>query len=265
MKGILEDEYFQHYALLVGGIVLLSGRTISPEQLELAGNLLIHFVEMFDAYYGSRYVLMNQHMLLHLKKSVIDHGPLWSSSLFAFEDWNGDIGNYFHGTQNIASQIMTAVTSQQQLPQLINEMPPGSAKDIVIRLQGQHKRTNSTHLKDDFYAIGALKSHCGSSMAELFEDDLQAFLGLESLSAVNYFTRLQVGNAVFHSKLYKRVSRRNTFTVAYSLNGSSSISYGQIEVFFKAAVGTRVSCGAIVQPLSIADQDLCKEHEVLGS
>ena len=101
-------------------------------------------------------------------------------------------------------------------------------------------------------------------MAELFEDDLQAFLGLESLSAVNYFTRLQVGNAIFHSKLYKRVSRRNTFTVAYSLNGSSSISYGQIEVFFKAAVGTRVSCGAIVQPLSIADQDLCKEHEVLG-
>ena len=54
---------------------------------------------------GSRYVLMNQHMLLHLKKSVIDHGPLWCSSLFVFEDWNGDIGNYFHGTQNIANQV----------------------------------------------------------------------------------------------------------------------------------------------------------------
>ena len=48
---------------------------------------------------------MNQHMLLHLKKSVSDHGPLWSSSLFVFEDWNGDIGNYFHGTQNIPSQV----------------------------------------------------------------------------------------------------------------------------------------------------------------
>lgn len=54
---------------------------------------------------GSRYVLMNQLMLLHLKKSVMDHGPLWSSSLFVFEDWNGDIGNYFHGTQSIASQV----------------------------------------------------------------------------------------------------------------------------------------------------------------
>jgi len=50
MKGIL-DEYHQHYALLVGGISLLSRRSISPEQLEMAGRLLMHFVVMFDAYY----------------------------------------------------------------------------------------------------------------------------------------------------------------------------------------------------------------------
>ena len=51
----LSEEYylfFQHYALLVGGIFLLSGRSISPEQLETAGKFLMHFVEMFDAYYG---------------------------------------------------------------------------------------------------------------------------------------------------------------------------------------------------------------------
>lgn len=52
MKDILNDEFFQHYSLFVGGIFLLSSRSVSPEQLELAGNLLMHFVEMFDAYYG---------------------------------------------------------------------------------------------------------------------------------------------------------------------------------------------------------------------
>ena len=52
MKGVLDEEYFQHYSVLVGGIILLSGRSISPEQLEMAGRFLIHFVEMFDAYYG---------------------------------------------------------------------------------------------------------------------------------------------------------------------------------------------------------------------
>lgn len=52
LKGILPNDYYQHYALLVGGITLLSGRSISPEQLQLAGKFLIHFVEMLDVYYG---------------------------------------------------------------------------------------------------------------------------------------------------------------------------------------------------------------------
>ena len=52
MKGILDDELFQHYSLLVGGIVLLSGKCVTIQQLDKAGKLLMHFVEMFDAYYG---------------------------------------------------------------------------------------------------------------------------------------------------------------------------------------------------------------------
>lgn len=52
LKGILNEDYYQHYALLVGSIILLSGRSISPGQLEMAGKFLMHFVEMFDVYYG---------------------------------------------------------------------------------------------------------------------------------------------------------------------------------------------------------------------
>lgn len=141
-------------------------------------------------------------------------------------------------------------------------MPPGSAKDLVMRLRGQLNRSNKTHLKDDFYAVGAVKS--GSFMTEPFQDDLQASLGLDSLSSVKFFTRLQAGSAVLHSKQYKRVSRRNTFTVAYRLDEHPSLEYGQIEVFFKAPVGSRISSGAVVKPLSRSSQCLCKQHEVLG-
>lgn len=174
--------------------------------------------------------------------------PIWSSSLFVFEDWNGDISNYFHGTQNIAGQIMTAVTSQQQLPELIKEMPPGRAKDLVMRLLGQH--------------TSALKS--GSCTTEPFVDDLQAFLGLDSLSSVKFFTRLQAGSAVFHLKQYKRVSRRNKFTVAYRLDERHSLEYGQIEIFFKAPVGSTTSCGAVFKPLSRTSKGICEQHKVLG-
>ena len=56
MKGILSDELFNHYALLVGGIYLLSKESISPADLRKAEMLLAHFVEMFDAYYGMIYL-----------------------------------------------------------------------------------------------------------------------------------------------------------------------------------------------------------------
>ena len=36
---------------------------------------------------------------------------------------------------------MTAVTSHQCLPELIHEMPPGHAKDIVLRLCGHTDRS----------------------------------------------------------------------------------------------------------------------------
>lgn len=52
MKGILSDEHFNHYALLVGGVYLLSTESISPADLRKAEMLLAHFVEMFDVYYG---------------------------------------------------------------------------------------------------------------------------------------------------------------------------------------------------------------------
>ena len=40
---------------------------------------------------------------------------------------------------------MTAVTSHQHLPKLIDEMPPGSAKDLVFQLSGRSDRLASHH------------------------------------------------------------------------------------------------------------------------
>ena len=45
---------------------------------------------------------------------------------------------------------------------------------------------------------------------------------------------------------------------------SQSLEYGQIEIFFRAPVGSRTLCGAVLKPLSRASQSICKQHEVLG-
>ena len=121
-------------------------------------------------------------------------------------------------------------------------------------------RTNRTHIKKEFYTIGALKK--GAPGAP-YEDDLLLFLGVESIGFVNFFKRLQIGDAVFHSQLYKRVSRRNSFTVAYTKGQGTS--YGQMQVFFLLKEDPRMTCGAIIAPMSKSNELICESHVVLGS
>lgn len=61
-------------------------------------------------------------------------------------------------------------------------------------------RTNRTHLKYKFYAIGALKK---GKPDEPFEDNIPSFLSMESISDVTLFNRTQFGDAVFHSRMYQ--------------------------------------------------------------
>ena len=54
---------------------------------------------------GKRFQTFNLHQVLHLKNNVENLGPLWSNSCFPFEDYNGDLKGYFHGSQNIQGQV----------------------------------------------------------------------------------------------------------------------------------------------------------------
>ena len=121
-------------------------------------------------------------------------------------------------------------------------------------------RTNRTYLKGEFYAIGALRK---GSPDMPFEDNLLLFLGMESISDVRLFNRVQFGDAVFHSRMYKRVSRRNSYTIAYQQEGDTR--YGQIEAFFVVSQDPVATCGAVIAPMSKSAQHVCECHEVLGN
>ncbi len=119
-------------------------------------------------------------------------------------------------------------------------------------------RTNRTHLKDEFYAIGGLKK--SGSVNPPYEDDLLLSLGVESISELTFFTRLQAGKAIFHSKEYKRATKRNSYTVAYQKE--SEMCYGQVEVYF-VNVNEPIECGAVIAPMAKSNEDVARSHEVL--
>ena len=54
------------------------------------------------------------------------------------------------------------------------------------------------------------------------------------------------------------------YTIAYR-QGESCNCYGQIEEFFVVRDDLRMTCGAVVSPLTVSSQHVCNIHEVLES
>ena len=48
---------------------------------------------------------MNVHSLCHLERQVIDFGPLWTNSMFSFENMVKEVGGLFTGTRGVADQV----------------------------------------------------------------------------------------------------------------------------------------------------------------
>ena len=82
------------------------------------------------------------------------------------------------------------------------------------------------------------------------EDDVLTALRIECVESLKLFSRLQIGDSVIHSKLYERVSRRNSSTVAYKKE--CSIKYGQIECFFKVPEESTIQFGAVICPMAVS-------------
>ena len=99
LKNIMSAQYFEHHILLVQGISILNSYSITEEKIIEAGRVLKEYVRRFEILYGKKHLSCNLHLLLHLPDNVRKFGPLWTTSCFAFENLNGVLKSYVHGTR----------------------------------------------------------------------------------------------------------------------------------------------------------------------
>lgn len=228
MWQILPDEYFQHFLLLVEGTYILLQDSISYTDLEKAANLMKHFCINVAALYGERFQTSNVHMLLHLKQKVKDLGPLWCNSCFYFEDFNGELRNLFHGTQKIDMQITIAVCIQQKIPEMESCLHYGSsAFDFYEQLSGRKTTHCKVPISQGINCIGALQFFEATSGEK---NAIEQVLG-GPVSKCFKFSRLDLRGDIIHSTSYKRVSKRNSYTVQF--HGKREVAYGQVKYFAK--------------------------------
>ncbi len=231
IRDIALKDYFDHYLLLVQATFVMLQDSIIPSQLEMCEQMLTEFVVMFPALYGARYLTLNVHQLLHLPECVRDLGPLWAFSCFPFEDINGKLMKMFHGTQHVDKQIVSAVSTLQKIPELYHKdlLYHPDALAFYSKMCGEFVRKNDVLLEDDTYAVGSKTLATFDSL-----DSLAAVCDLLAYMPAKFvrFSRIRKGREVFHSKMYTRTHKRNSYTITYE-DSSKCIKYGLVQYYLQ--------------------------------
>ena len=180
LYGILPSEYLEHYSLLVHAIYLLLQESISETDLDQAERCLQTFSKYFDRLYSQRFCTLNVHNLLHLVDCVRNLDPLYCFSCFSFEDKNGYLLKLIQGTQFIASQIVSAVSITQKIPEIKNKCVKYGTEEYLLfkKLYYPPKAEIHPHI---FPGLGVLGTFFKREMTEMELTAFENYLGYASL------------------------------------------------------------------------------------
>lgn len=130
--GILSQSAINHFDLLAASTYILNKPSVSKQEAREAGQMLERFVNDFEIHYGIDSITMNIHMLRHYLHNVLNGGPLWSQSMFAFEARMGD----FKLCQRSKVCIIQSIVKKYCLSDLNNVeivKPKTNEKIIMLR------------------------------------------------------------------------------------------------------------------------------------
>lgn len=202
LEGILPQGHHQHFTLLVGSVYLLLKDTVSKAEIMAASNISL-FVHQMKRFYGDAAMTFNIHQLLHLRKSVVELGPLWSHSTFVFESGNGILLKLISDANGVVLQVLERFVMQLQLKKLSSTLQlPGPVVDIYQRLTSPLP----AHHKMETRLLGT-----GVITEELGGDEERALRGKlgHVPSKVTKYQRVSTRGQLLHASTYQRPGKTN--------------------------------------------------------
>ncbi|XP_064470402.1 uncharacterized protein LOC135385154 [Ornithodoros turicata] len=192
VEGVLNSKYLGHFRLLVCAVYLLLKQSVCMREINRATKLVVEFVLKTQKYYGESQMTFNVHQLLHLPKSVVNFGPLWSHSCFCFESNMGTLLRLIKSSKGVPLQISSTVMMQNQTRKML-EHACSSTKEYSESLHGEPSLFTGTHF------LGSGQEFDMTPHLSL----INRVLGYTPSSATEY-SRVSIGGFVFHSMQYSR-------------------------------------------------------------
>lgn len=137
-------------------------------------------------------MVMNVHLLKHLPHSVRNSGPLWSQSVFSFEQNNGCLLKFVNGTSDVLRQISSKYVLKKSIEK---NTEPKSKHEITMNFfgKGQNVVENA--------GMFLLAETC----------DIYRFPWVK----LKVFKRMKMNSIVYTSSLYTRPKKSIDFFIGY--------------------------------------------------
>lgn len=200
--GILPTRLVKNFENLSAAIYMLCKKEIRYEEICLACEMLIKFADEFEEIYGPGAVTMNIHVLRHYKQIVESCGPLWSYSMFGFENNIGRLKNFVCGTTDVLNQI--------------------AHKYSISRHYNQETALVREKSSDGFYQQLIIKIEQNQHLAAFKNEGVNLSDGLLTI-----FRRARINNQIFSSTQAKKTKSIDYFV------GCQNGSIGKIIFFFR--------------------------------
>ncbi|KAG0424038.1 hypothetical protein HPB47_000199 [Ixodes persulcatus] len=194
LRDILPEELLEHFALLVSGLYLLLQNHVTLEDVDTSTTKITKFVVLMQYHYGEAQITPNVHTLLHLPKSVLLHGPLWSQSCFEFENNMGHLLKLVSSSNGIPFQILSRILLRNNYHQLRSMASEEMRKQCSQKMPDRETETR---------LLGK---------PQPVSQDVTDFV-LEHLTGVDKieeYHRVSVGGCTIHSEQYKPLSKRDS-------------------------------------------------------
>jgi hypothetical protein len=250
LKNFLPRLYFDHWCLLVYSIHSLMSRNLKTDVIAACDLALHKFVYLVEELYGLANLSYNVHLLTHLASSAQQWGPLWAYSAFQFEDANGKLLGFFHGTRGVLSQIFKSYIGADYLKTLANRYV---------------KDSNVSEVFCNFINVTTLCKSVDNLAVDVIglgHTVCRQMTAAEVAAVLNYFGPCHILNRTVET--YQRLLIKNMLisTIGYSQpfrHCDSYVSTGDVHMAYKLQSSFKV---AICTGMDCVDH-VCEEHLVV--
>lgn len=264
LSGVLMKKYWNHLFLLVFALHILLQQTVKLSEVSTAEIALKKFVIQFEVLYGIKNVSFNVHLLTHLAASVKNWGPLWATSTFSFESFNGTLLKYFNGTTHVPVQMVKKFLKWKSLRKRVEKCLANTddkLKNLFLRLQNSNSMTcNGKNLTGNVTVFGPASDTVRASHVLAIEE-----INGGIVYNCSSYSRFLIGETLYHAEGSRRLQKRNN-SIAELKDGTVCKVLGLVSY---ESDNNRASdtdsgkhCCVIMQKLEKSRRPLCRDIQL---